>query len=273
MRLKWLIVVHVALGACLMAGRLIPPDIRFLPLLWALFSVPIAQLMLLSFWAGLGGGRGMRRLLGTLLGVAYLTAWRTVYQMFLQNSGGTTFLDLFVMTYAMYLGCTVFFAGVFLGIRRWKAELRQVPEVATATPPARFQYSLLSLLLIITVASVIFSEISSIRTARGDGDPGAGMFVGMLLFLTIGLVNLLCAVWAALGVGHVGLRVSLVLLVALMLGIAQSLAMSHDRIAIWLPLASAFAMAVVPTAVVVVSLLVVRSCGYRLVPKSIAAGP
>jgi hypothetical protein len=49
MRLKVLIAVHLFVGMCPLATYLVPPDIRFLRLLWVPASVSFAQLMLLSF--------------------------------------------------------------------------------------------------------------------------------------------------------------------------------------------------------------------------------
>jgi len=57
-----------------------------------------------------------------------------------------------------------------------------------------------------------------------------------------------------------------VFLVSSLLGVAIAIAMRQDEFW-WLFVGSMF-IAIIPTATVVVSLLVVRSCGYRLVRRT-----
>lgn len=79
-RLRQLVAVHLVLGLTPVAGILVPAnDLRFMPLIWALFSVSYGQLMLLSFWVGMGTSRTMWRLLGALLGSAYVAAAQFLY--------------------------------------------------------------------------------------------------------------------------------------------------------------------------------------------------
>ncbi len=74
-------------------------------------------------------------------------------------------------------------------------------------------------------------------------------------------------------VGQVRLRTVLVLTVALLLGIALSLAGRFDRndMFLWW-MAPPMLMTVLSTSIVLGALFVVRSCGYRLIPKAAAVG-
>jgi len=71
-RLWLLVVVHLVLGLVPIATVLLPlDDIRFRPLIFAFLSVPYSQVMLLSFWVGMGTSGVIWRRLGALLGSAY----------------------------------------------------------------------------------------------------------------------------------------------------------------------------------------------------------
>jgi hypothetical protein len=100
--------------------------------------------------------------------------------------------------------------------------------------------------------------------------PNAWHNVDALMIITF-LINSICAAFAALGTGQIRLRIVLVLTVASLLGIALSLAGrfdQNDMFPWWM--APPMLMTVLSTAIVLGSLLVVRSCGYRLIPKAIA---
>ena len=163
----------------------------------------------------------------------------------------------------------VFFVGVFLLFRRTGTELRRVADPAEAGVPGRFQYSILHLLLIISVAAVVLGLVQS---ARGPGQMPLSAWRNVViaaLVLVSMLVNLFCAAWAVLGPGRAGLRVSLVFLVATLLGTALSLGANMDQGPRWL-FVSFILVFLVLTLIVIASLLVVRSCGYRLIRKATA---
>ncbi|MEN6497759.1 MAG: hypothetical protein ABFD16_25960 [Thermoguttaceae bacterium] len=273
-RLRWLIAAHVVLGATSVLSVFLPPDARFQPVLWALCSVLLAQLMLLAFWAGMGGNRSVWRLLGALGGCAYVAVWPLLISVllpyFAETSSGEwiyVYLPALLLISVMVLLLT----GGCLVMRRWFVELRRLPQPIDTVRPPRFRYSILHLLVITSVVAVV---LGLIRGARQD-DSLAAQWHSLTLFalpIVVFLVNLVCATRAALDPGPIGRRVSLVFVVAILLGIALAFADRQDKIAWWLLPCSALVMTI-PTAIVIASLLVVRSCGYRLIPKQSMNGP
>jgi hypothetical protein len=267
-RLKLLVIVHLLVGIMPAASVLIPLETRFLPVTWALDSISGGQLMLLAFWLGMGTSKRIQRLFGTFCGSAYVTAWPVVALLLSPHYIGPSPIACYLGRFSANCAVILVLAGVFLLIRRRSGGLRRISESGTSVAPARFQYSILHLLVITSIVAVV---LGLVRSARATGTAEIGWHVAAVgvLLVVVFVVNLLCAVWAALGAGQIRLRVSLVLLVAILLGIALSLASRVGRVAWWLfpcmPLAT-----VLPTAIVIASLLVVRSCGYRLVSSASA---
>ena len=75
-RIRWLVAVHLCLAASPLVWPLIPLE-RFLPALWAVYSVPIGGMLMLSFWVGLGSSRLVWRIAVGLAGSGYLALWPT----------------------------------------------------------------------------------------------------------------------------------------------------------------------------------------------------
>jgi hypothetical protein len=85
-----------------------------------------------------------------------------------------------------------------------------------------------------------------------------------------------CATWATLSVGSYRTKFALIFVVAALLGLALALAMSRSPITgdpprpWWLSLVGPF-ITLWLTLIIVASLLVVQSCGYRLVCRTTPA--
>jgi len=272
-RLRALVITHLALGVFPVAGFLVPPGNPYLPLKWAMIAVGFGQLMVLSFWVGMSTVKGVLRLVGALCGTAYVLAWPFVAESLSPYSLGPTSIEEYVAQYVVqfsFFSLVVFpLAGVFWLIRRSSTELRLVANPDGLVAPARFQYSILHVLIVMAFVSVV---LGLIRSARVADVPNAWHSLDALMIITF-FVNSICAAFAALGTGQIRLRIVLVLTVASLLGIALSLAARFDRNDMfpwWM--APPMLMTVLSTTIVLASLLVVRSCGYRLIPKAIAVG-
>lgn len=268
-RLRALVITHLALGVLPVAGFLVPPGNRYLPLKWAMIAVGFGQLMVLSFWVGMSTVKGVLRLVGALCGTAYVVAWPLVGEWLSPHSTGPTSIAVYVGLFSVYSLVFFLLAGVFWLIRRSSTELRLVANPDGLVAPARFQYSILHVLIVMAFLSVV---LGLIRSARVADVRNFWHCVDALMIITL-VVNSICAAFAALGTGQIRLRMVLVLTVASLLGIALSLAGRFDRSDVfpwWM--APPMLMTVLSTAIVLGSLLVVRSCGYRLIPKAIAVG-
>ncbi len=268
-KLKRLLAVHLVLGVAPAAMFLSPADVPWIPLRWALAGIPVGQLILLSFWAAMSGSSARRRLVGALVGVLYLAIWPAVPVAVVSNVEGQVAFAFarFCMTNAAVV---IVFGGVYLVIRRRVAELCHVDDVS-ALPAARFQFSILNLLLITSVVAIILGLVR----ASGQDDPKTlSTLLGEVLAVVAFIVNLVAVPWAALTPGRVRWRVVLAALVAVMLGMAMSFGMQSGfaipEWRVWLFATQSLTFAI-PPMVVMVSLLVVRSCGYRLLRKSVAA--
>ena len=272
-RLRALVITHLALGVLPVAGFLVPPGNRYLALKWALIAVGFGQLMVLSFWVGMSTVKGVLRLVGALCGTAYVVAGLLLAESLSPYSTGPTrlteYVTLYVGLFSVYSLVVFLLAGVFWLIRRSSTELRLVADPNGLVAPARFQYSVLHILIVMAFVSVV---LGLVRSARVADVPNAWHNVDALMIITF-FVNSICAAFAALGTGQIRLRIALVLTVALLLGIALSLAGRFDRTDMFLWwMAPPVLMTVLSTAIVLGSLLVVRSSGYRLIPKAIAVG-
>ncbi len=120
-----------------------------------------------------------------------------------------------------------------------------------------------------TLAAIAFALV---HAARGDGaslDSAETVYsrsAKELIVCFALFVNTACAVPATLQAGSALRSVMMSLLVSVLLGLAVTFSLRHDSFAWWL-VAGGTLIAVVPTAIVIVSLLVVRSCGFRLMRK------
>lgn len=133
----------------------------------------------------------------------------------------------------------------------------------------RNEFSILHVLVVTAAIAVVLALMRRARPA-GDGIESSWQYAAAnALMILVFLVNMVSAAWAALSVGRIAGRVSLAILVALLLGIALAFAGRYDEIVWWL-FPTTVLVFVVPTAIVVASLLVVRSHGYRLVGKRFA---
>jgi len=268
-RLRLLVGAHLALTSVLLGYRFIPGEVTYLPLLNAIGSVSLAQALVLSFWLGMGTSGAIRRIIGGVLGVLYVCAW----QLIAFPVSGDPLSDLLsnflnsLLQFGLLLGL---FGGGFLAVRRWVAHL-QYRETFDDQRPRRAQFSILHLLLVTTIAALV---LGLARGSRGTTNQFDWSYIALMaLCFVIFFVNTLCAVWAALALGPVRWRVMLVFLIALLLGLALLMPMyppnyppSSPQLPWWLG-PSQVVVTLVPIGIVVVSLLVVRSCGYRLVPN------
>jgi hypothetical protein len=267
-RIKLLLAIHLVLGIAPAAMFLHPGDLRWIPLTWALSGIAVGQLMLVGVWAGLGAATGVQRWLGIAVGTIYLSVWPTIGIAFVaprEEIVATLVLQIGINASLLLLS-----TGVFLFVcRRW-AELLLVRDSALFAE-GRYQFSVLQILIAITCLAMLLG----LARASTGADPEGMWIVGLMdiLVLVAYTVNLALAVWAALTLGRARWRVAVVIAVAVLLGMIISYAalfrLTQQNWWLWLFATQSLALAI-PPVIVVLSLLVVRSAGYRLVPKSVA---
>jgi hypothetical protein len=273
-RMGWLVIAHLLISlAPFLASAL------FTNAIWGyaihvFIAFQSASLMLLAFWLGMGGGEFLLRLVSVGLAVLMFAAWH----LFTDVIQGRSPLSgwYIVRYYAVVAGMWGAFAGLvaagFLITRIWLIVVR--PLAPDDRPRAHWiKFSMLHMLAAMSLCAVTFALI---RVARSEIQGAAGGFA-MMAALGLGygafFANTLAAAYAALGPKPLAPRIAASLVAAIALGLMLSFAAGHEEYG-WQMVLTQLLVFVVATAVIIGSLLVVRSCGYRLIrrPKRTRSG-
>lgn len=266
-RIRRLVATLLVLCAAPVLALLFPLNVYYMPLLWATSALPLGVIMTLSFWVGLGNRPPLARLLWGMLGAIYVAAWSVAPNLigYALSSDPNTLGSPqdYALGIAPYFALVAVFGGMFMLIGRYWSLTQATGEDSKS--PSKSQFSVLNLLLLTTIVAVLMTLIRESRNSA-TSDNILAMLVTAILAFSIFFCNTACAAFAALMPTPIKRNCVLVLCISVLFGIAISLAAGHDRIGWWF-VASGPLVSVMPTAVVLVSLLVVRSAGYRLVRK------
>jgi hypothetical protein len=237
--------------------------------------------MALSFWVGMGTARVGWRLIIGLAGSTYIAFWAIIAAMIHQQLHGPPIPPKTIENYitaaaSILTPCHIgimLFGGMFMFMRR-RWTLITMAASDEATRATKLQFAVLHLLVVMSAVAVVLTLLRAARTDnRANPSPQTWPIVAAYL-LAFGsyFVNTACAAHATLRSGAVLRNIVLVLLVASLLGMAISIASGHDQFGWWLVAGGAL-ISVIPTMIVVLSLLGVRSCGFRLIAKQKPAPP
>lgn len=274
-QLRALVAVHLVLTASqlvVLYQMLQVTSIWMMPVFWGAHAVVIGQLMLLAFWAGLGTAGPVWRIAGTIVGTIYVAFWSSSPHLISLWVLPNNFWGSWLLQFGVQCGhnglLVLILGGVFLIMRRWFAHLECVTDVQVPAETSRFQFSIQHLLVITTVTALFLAS------RRGKLEPldMRLMIVTTVLMLGVFIVNALYAVRVTLRKGPIGGRMFLVFVVAILLGVGLSLIGGLHHLSWWLAALFALTMTI-PTLVIVLSLLVVRSCEYRLVQNPPTRNP
>ena len=266
------------LGAAPLLVLLVPKNnsfAYFIPFVWTVVSIPFGSMLTAAVWVGLGKARWPWRLLGGILFCFYVAIWFVMYEPSL-NIVPQRLIDVLVSyleTAAGFCALVLSVGCSFMVIGRW-FELR-IPELNTISIKSGIRFSMLQMLLLTSAVAIVLSLLQATRSSGGDevrAESTGHEIVSYAFLFVIEFINSALAVGATLRLGRIIGRVAMVLLVSLALGVAIALGMGLDEDSPWFGhnwwlFACSTFIAVVPTLVVVVSMLVVRSCGYRLVRR------
>jgi hypothetical protein len=254
-RLALLVVVHLA-GGALLGGYGILRGGRLPGLAWehlpvaALLALTFGQACLLGFWAAFSAASGWLRLGGLVAGAVYLEV--------LTAAGSNDDDFLFMASIAAGVIATVLLTTRL----RW-AELRRV-EAAGPRPDAEgLRFSIRGLMLFTLGVALLMGGARGTRQAFGHLGPG--LFVTAVWSLSL-VVLALAACWATLGPGRPWARVAAVSLGAVASGALFAYGIGEDRS--WESLGYFVIITAGQSALVLASLLVVRSAGLRLLARS-----
>lgn len=270
-RIKWLIAVQVIVGIAPIATFSLPSSmwIWMIPQFSAFMGLGIAQLMLLSLWVVNGSNKWNVRLVGALGGTAYVTIWPVLCQHMLPFYE-LSFMDKFLAGFAYNAAFVLLFSGAFKVMQRKGIKLVPTSDVIRQVAPLHLQYSTLHLLVIISICSLVLGLVKASQTA--EQMPGTfstlAQASGYVLMWVVFLINSICAAWAALSPNSPWSRIAIAISISALLGTAMAIPSGNDPLSWWSVMTTCL-LTVVFTIVVTASLLVVRSCGYRLIPKEL----
>lgn len=258
-----LAVVHVVVALALALSVSAAASGNNEPLIFSFLGVLLGQVSLLSVWTGLGNMSLSRRCAMICLAGSYLWA------VFLTGADEWKRLDVEKACVAalLVLACLVPAIGIFLVLKRWGPRLilcapRDVPS---ANKPLQFSTRhLLMLALVVSAALAAGRPVRAIDQSFGNRWFLFGLFCCVLGVCFIHA--LLAAVWACLSANKVFLRVPIALVAAALVGLVLPFYFRAPRFNEYLLCPMCFAIA---QTVTVLSLLVARSAGYRVLRRQI----
>ncbi len=205
-----------------------------------LLALVLAQAGLIGVWGGLSTIRLALRLPAVVAATAL--AWAVL---------------LIVNSMAMlfdFLNITLTAVPIFvvLSVLRYSRRRLRLAHLANESPSAKgFQFSIRHLLLATAIVAVVLGISRAVRASLNT--QSGIVLVGV--YPPCGVVVELATLWAALGMGRPTLRLVVIVPAAFVVGIPTLGWM-------WMPFSAHFGLQAIITAA---SLLVVRSCGWRMV--------
>jgi hypothetical protein len=159
--------------------------------------------------------------------VAYLTIVPSVLISLLSPSfpGRVSGAAGILSSFLGYSALVVVLSGAFLVDRGWFTTLRRLHEVEEPNSKPHFQFSILNLLVVTSIVAI----------AAAGRDPASSVIRTVASYLLGGVVFVVTAVYAAraaLSTGSPGKPISLVLLVATLLGVAVAFSLGHARLGV-----------------------------------------
>jgi hypothetical protein len=245
-RLKTLAITHLALGV--ITGVLAQIDLSTLfelkhILIAPLFASALCQAFLLSLWGTASPAKSWKRLAGLVAGAAYLEA-------LLATKLRGDFLGIAAITIAVTT--TTLFVMCWLAIRLTPQQ--EVGQSERAEPEG-LRFSIRDLMIFTAAVALLCAVARALQASPRQ--LFLLILVWVICFVAIGLVCL----WAALGGAPPAQRSPAVFVLSPMLGIFFAFAVNaHSAGWIYILLT----MVLYPMALFG-SLVIVRSCGYRLV--------
>lgn len=251
-RLWLMVVAHLVLGLFFctwsaVEGRL---TIALAYLLVApVFGFVFAQCSLLGLWAAFSPARWWMRLVGLVMGCVY-------FEILIRIGGQSR--DHFFLLAAM---ATVGIAAVFRLVRWRYADLRLFSPQSFQPGQEGLKFSIRGLMLFTFIVAITIVGLREVRENVPASPNVLTVAVWSLSIVTVGLAS----VWAGLGLARPTQRSVVVLLMSAILGALFVYTIRQADGETYFYIVS---IMVLQAGVLIASLLFVRSCGYRLVRKS-----
>ena len=251
LRIGMLIATHVLVGSATIIVNVSVQN-QFWPFLVELgFAGFFAgEVLLLGMWAGLGGSPWWTRLCGLMFGIAWLCIIALASENFRQlQELPEMALLLTVSTFGV--------AGSLILCRRLFGSIERCVQWPSPIHTEDLQFKLKSLLSFTALICTLLAAGATIRRWGGDG---LGIVILALVFALNAVLTAWLLAWGGLG-SHNWFRIPITLSGVALVGLLPPYYLGGPpwRFATWV------AMSVVTAIWTLVSLFVVRSCGYRLV--------
>jgi hypothetical protein len=254
-RIAFLWIVHLVVGILGCGLCAIMPLTAPLSLLddspvVTLLAITLSQAYLLGLWTAFSDAALWSRLLVLGIGTVYL--------------GGLIDLVSFheVLQWAAVTVWLVT-AGILFTARRWGWELRRITEPSSRAASEPWQIKIRGLMILTLVLAMLFAGASSLRETNPRD---------LILTVVFGLCNVvlgLAAAWAALGLAQPLKRLPVVFLLSPTMGTLFWYGVNSPSPYAYLRINLCLLMQAVVT---FGSLLIVRSCGFRLATPGSSAG-
>ncbi len=268
-----LVAVHLVLAMVPLSISFVTIDMRTLPIVWALAAVTFAQIMLLAIWVGMvAAGNVLYKVLAATIAAAYLGIWQATAQVLMSTElSNAAAVSAYVHNTSIILVLTALLTLALFGVRRLIGTIRFVKDDDFPKAEPRFHFSLLTLLAFSTVLALLLGLVRLSRMTE-PAELEAERLVDYLLAVVVYGLNTLATIWATLGPGHVKRRLCVVFFVAVLLGFSFAIGAGNSPTSEpWWLFLSFPVVVVLPTGIVALTLLYLRSLGYRLIPAH--AGP
>jgi len=258
-KISLLVAGHVVAGL-LLAWAAEPAANGFPVAQLGLFALVFAEAGLIGFWGGLSAARSAWRLFAVLVATLYLWA---IFAVAIRDPNDH--LALFV------IALTIVPVFVILScLRHSRRQLRTVDLASLSTATEGFQFSIRHLMLATAIVALVLGIGRGIRTISNRQSDIVVVAVFPPCFVMVELATL----WAAFGIGRPTPRLAVVVPTAFIVGAIPVFYApgpsdpSIPKLLIWPTIVSLQAI------ITACSLLVIRSCGWRLVSgEGITAPP
>jgi hypothetical protein len=268
-RIRWLVAAHVAATGCALASKYIWPW----PYLDVAGSLEFAQVMLLAIWFALGRGGWKARLLKNLTCVAIAAAAKEgPVAAQLLFSGWNYLIEILCMQGMLTSMAWITAASGVAAARRWGPRFALVKLSPRSHSSSTTQFSIRSLLLATMLTAGVLAVV---RLTRTYFDPRQVENVFLAFCIIAPLVAVYSSVlavayvWAGLGTANLPLRIAVAVILQCGFTALLLVAFSQEWKS-WMFMVY-LATQLCETMVIIGSLLVVRSCGFRVVSRAAAS--
>jgi hypothetical protein len=257
-RRLWLLFVVHLLGGLLATGLTYFKT----PTFWGLEEFPLVPLLgvvlcqacLLGFWAAFSQAAVWKRLALLLVGAIYL-------EILVGVGGFMMGEDLNFLASS----CSLVLAGILAFVRRKKAHLQHFPGQPPQSIPEGLRFSIRGLMAFTLVFAVLVAGVKGLREHSLNSSRISEIAYILALWSVFFVVTGLAAIWAALGRTQPFVRCTVVLTISVVLGGLFPYGFNAKTMDSFIYIIS---IMVLQAVILLASLLVVRSCGYRFVRRT-----